>query len=96
MIDMYCRHHHITDKHCESCKELYSYARQRSLKCPFGENKPACGKCPVHCYKPKMKAKIREVMKFSGPKMIHSHPILALRHFLMARRTEATATGKWK
>jgi hypothetical protein len=96
MIDMYCRHHHDGDKLCESCQELYLYARQRSLKCPFGEDKPTCGKCRVHCYKPKMKAKIREVMKFSGPKMIHSHPILAMRHFFMATRKEPPVTEKWK
>ncbi len=95
MIDMYCRQHHGGVTLCESCQELYSYARQRSLKCPFGEDKPACGKCQVHCYKPKMKAKIREVMKISGPKMIYSHPILAIRH-LMVTRKEAPATGKRK
>ena len=96
MIDMYCRHHHGSEKRCESCQALYSYARQRSLKCPFGEEKPACSKCRVHCYRQEMKAKIRDVMKFSGPKMVRSHPILAMQHLWMATRREPPATGKTK
>jgi len=88
MIDMYCRHHHGGDTLCSSCQELSSYARERAGKCPFGEDKPVCAKCPVHCYKPKMKAEIQKVMKFSGPKMIFSHPVLAMRH-LMTTRKEA-------
>lgn len=91
MIGMYCRHYHGGNKLCESCQELYSYARQRSLKCPFGEDKPACGKCDVHCYKPMMKAEIREVMKYSGPKIIYSHPILAIRHIMVTRKEAPTA-----
>jgi hypothetical protein len=86
MLDMYCRHHHQSDKPCESCQELFDYARQRALKCPLGEDKPVCAKCQIHCYKPEMKAKIKEVMKFSGPKMISVHPVLAIRHFIAARK----------
>jgi hypothetical protein len=93
MIDMYCRHHHGADQLCESCRELSGYARQRALKCPFGEDKPVCSKCRIHCYKADMKAKIKEVMKFSGPRMVHSHPILAVRH-LMAARKEPPAIKK--
>jgi hypothetical protein len=100
MIDIYCRHQHGADKLgngklCNSCQELSSYARQRSLKCPFGEDKPVCGKCRVHCYKPQMKAEIRKVMQFSGPKMIYSHPILAIRH-LMATHKAAPEKEKRK
>ena len=90
MIEIYCRHHHGSDKLCKRCEELYSYARQRTLKCKFGEEKPACGKCQIHCYKPDMKSKIRDVMKFSGPKMIYSHPILAIRHLMAAHREAPT------
>ncbi|HAR97914.1 MAG TPA: nitrous oxide-stimulated promoter family protein [Syntrophus sp. (in: bacteria)] len=86
MIDLYCRHHHGRDERCKRCQELYAYARERSLKCPFGEDKPACLQCRVHCYKPKMKAAIREVMRFAGPRMMLAHPILTARHFVDARR----------
>ncbi len=29
---------------------LNAYADKRLDKCVFGENKPACKQCPVHCY----------------------------------------------
>jgi hypothetical protein len=96
MIDLYCLHHHGGGKRCESCQKLYLYARQRSLKCPLGEEKTACGKCPIHCYRPEMKAEIRKVMKFSGPKMVRSHPILAMQHLWMTTRKEPPVTGKAK
>jgi hypothetical protein len=41
-----------------------------------------------------MKARIREVMKFSGPRMVRSHPILALGHLWMARRGEPPVMTK--
>jgi len=87
MIGIYCRGHHGSGKAlCEECRELSAYAEQRAEKCPFGEEKPACSRCPIHCYKPRMKEKIGRVMRFSGPKMIYRHPILALRHFIATRK----------
>ncbi|MCE5265827.1 MAG: nitrous oxide-stimulated promoter family protein [Deltaproteobacteria bacterium] len=88
MIDLYCRHHHGNGGRCQNCRELYLYARERLLKCPFGEKKPACGSCRIHCYRPEMRARIREVMKFAGPRMVYSHPILAFWHLRMARRKQ--------
>jgi hypothetical protein len=84
MIDSFCRRHHGCDGRCPDCRELFEYARLRSFKCPYGEGKPVCGRCPIHCYKPEMREKIRAVMKFSGPRMIFSHPILAIRHVIEA------------
>ena len=94
MIRMFCRHHHGAGLCCESCKELYEYVRRRTLKCPFGAGKPVCAKCTIHCYKPEMKEKIREVMKFSGPRMIYSHPILAIRHMVDARKKTPVSPKK--
>jgi len=86
MIGIYCRGHHRGGQTlCEECRELSAYAEQRAEKCPFGEEKPACSRCPIHCYKPRMKEKIAKVMRYSGPKMMYRHPMLALRH-LMAKR----------
>jgi hypothetical protein len=87
MIGMYCRNRHGGKTLCESCRSLCSYAEKRILKCPFGENKPACGQCPIHCYKPQMKKQIGAVMRFAGPKMMFRHPILAVRH-LITQRTD--------
>jgi hypothetical protein len=86
MIGMYCRDHHGGGAAlCEECRALGLYAEQRTRKCPFGEEKPACGRCPIHCYKPQMKERIGRVMRYAGPKMIYRHPIQALRHLLVAR-----------
>ena len=82
MIRFYCRHKHLTtDKLCPDCVELMTYAAERLAHCPFQEIKTTCAKCPVHCYKSVMRDKMRSVMRFSGPRMIYRHPVLALLHF---------------
>jgi len=88
MIGLYCDAHHSGGEAlCEECRALLMYAEQRAEKCPYGEAKSACSQCPIHCYKPEMKAKIGRVMRFSGPKMIYRHPILAVWHLIDKRRT---------
>ena len=83
MIRRYCRdRQHTTDGLCPECAELLAYARRRLARCPFQDNKTTCGKCPVHCYAPGMRARIREVMRYAGPRMLLSHPLMALRHLL--------------
>ena len=82
MIDLYCtkKHHTRSGELCEECAELAAYACLRSDKCPFMETKTFCSNCTVHCYKPQMRARIREVMAFSGPRVLLVHPVMALRH----------------
>jgi hypothetical protein len=83
MIGMYCRQNHSTDSHlCSECQELWDYAHTRLLKCPFAPDKPACAKCPIHCYKPVMRERIRQVMRFSGPRMLWHYPILTIQHLI--------------
>src|SRR5512147_3192681 len=88
MIEMYCDQQHHSDQLCGECQGLLAYAMFRIDKCPFKNNKPTCAKCPIHCYKPEMRAKVREVMRFSGPKMIFSHPVLAVLHILDGMTTK--------
>lgn len=88
MVRMFFRHKKLcsgecSTKDCELCAEcsqLLEYAHNRLDHCKFGENKPTCKKCPIHCYKPEMKQKMREVMRWSGPRMILYHPIDAIKH----------------
>ena len=82
MIDLYCRSRHGTDRLCTECSELLAYANERLAVCPFQEGKTTCAKCPVHCFKPVMRDKIKAVMRYSGPRMLRTHPILAMRHFI--------------
>lgn len=87
MIVCYCRGHHGTQADlCADCEALLDYATLRLQRCPFGENKPTCVKCPIHCYQPEVRARVKDVMRYAGPRMIWRHPILALRHWLDAYR----------
>lgn len=67
-------------------EKLYSYATKRLEKCRYGEQKPACKQCPIHCYQPKMREQMRVIMRWAGPKMLYHHPILAIRHLLDDRK----------
>lgn len=81
MIHHYCRiEHNRNSELCEECSNLLSYSKQRLANCPFREGKTTCGKCQVHCYKPVMREKIRQVMRTIGPGMVLTNPIMALRH----------------
>lgn len=90
MIRMYCRAKHIAtggaDRGqgglCEGCSELLEYSLKRVEKCPFGERKPTCARCTVHCFRPAMRDGVRVVMRYSGPRMTYRHPYLAVRHLL--------------
>ena len=82
MIRIYCTSLHQPEKLCEECTRLMIYAQKRIEKCRFGNEKPTCKDCPVHCYSPKMREKIQEVMRFSGPKMIYKQPVMAILHIL--------------
>ncbi len=87
MIRIYCKKKHGTRKGlCPECEALDAYARMRSDKCPFMETKTFCSNCKVRCYKADMREKIRAVMRFSGPRMIFSHPIMAIRHVIESKK----------
>ncbi|MDY0389431.1 MAG: nitrous oxide-stimulated promoter family protein [Desulfobulbus oligotrophicus] len=83
MLSLFCTAHHGgSSQLCPQCQALLNYAYRRLQHCPFQKCKPTCGKCRIHCYAPAQGRQIREVMRFSGPRMLLSHPLLALRHFL--------------
>jgi len=66
MVGIYCAAHHD----------------RRLRKCPYGNEKPTCANCPVHCYKPARKEQAREIMRYAGPRMLLRHPLLAIAHQL--------------
>lgn len=88
MIALYCKKQHGSKggQLCCECAELAAYATMRSERCPFMETKTFCSNCKVHCYKPAMREKIRAVMRFSGPRMLFSHPVMAVRHVIESKR----------
>lgn len=88
MIRLYCEnnHSHTSNKLCKECEELLEYAKLRSQKCPFMKEKTFCVNCKVHCYKPEKREKIRKVMRYSGPRMLFRHPLLALWHVITCKQ----------
>ncbi len=89
MIRLYCRDHHgRRGALCPGCAELAAYARARLDRCPFQEGKTTCAHCPVHCYKPGMRERVRQVMRYAGPRMLLRHPVLALLHLWDGRRKQ--------
>ena len=83
MITISCHGSHGTEGAlCPDCEELLSYALARLAKCPFQEAKTTCTRCPVHCYKPAMRDRVKAVMRYAGPRMTFRHPLLAFLHFL--------------
>lgn len=84
MIGLYCHHYHKTGRNelCPDCQELFAYTCERTMKCPFMRTKTFCNQCKVHCYEPGMRQKIREVMRYAGPRMMLYHPILCLWHMI--------------
>jgi predicted amidophosphoribosyltransferase len=86
MLSMHCRGNHANKKGlCEDCLELLEYSRMRLDKCPFVEDKPTCAKCPTHCYEREHREQMKAVMRYSGPRMVLRHPVLAILHMLDGR-----------
>jgi hypothetical protein len=86
MARIFCRAHHRTAEGlCSECRGLLSYALERIDRCPYKDGKPACSACPIHCYETAMREKVRQVMRYAGPRMLLRHPILALRHLMESR-----------
>jgi len=97
MLHIYCRAHHdaptLTDELCDDCRQLLDYACQRLDVCPFHEQKPACNHCTVHCYSRSMRSRIQQTMRFSGPRMLWRHPLLALLHMIDRMRKAPKLKG---
>lgn len=100
MIALYCRGRHGRSRGrsgtglCPECETLRVYARQRLAKCPYQEGKTTCARCPIHCYKPELRQRIRAVMRYAGPRMLYRHPLLALQHMFDSLRKEPVRPGR--
>lgn len=82
MIGIFCRNNHSHDGKglCQECQDLLDYAKKRVRSCPRMEEKTFCSACLTHCYAPARREKIREAMRYSGPKMIFHAPVDTIRH----------------
>ena len=66
---------------CGECAGLLEYALKKRRRCPL-DPKPTCKKCHIHCYGREYRARIREVMSFSGRRMILRGRLDYLWHYL--------------
>ena len=87
MIGLRCRDLHAAGPGlCDECRALADYADYRLDRCPYGGEKPTCVNCPVHCYSSRDRERMKKVMRYSGPRMLLRHPVLAIRHLLDGRK----------
>jgi hypothetical protein len=88
MLRLYCRGHGHENRAplCTACRALREYATRRLERCVFGDAKPTCTNCVVHCYSADMREQVRVVMRWAGPRMLLRHPILGILHKLDGRR----------
>jgi hypothetical protein len=100
MLRIACRDQHGTAAGlCADCAALADYAARRLALCPYGADKPTCVNCRIHCYGPRQRERVRETMRYAGPRMLLRHPVLALMHVVDGRRpapprpNEAAATA---
>ena len=61
MIALYEKQCPQASKEAEHYLTLNAYADKRLDKCVFGEEKPACKQCPVHCYQPAKREEMKPV-----------------------------------
>lgn len=80
MIRLYCKHKLNMEEPSDEYRALEAYAHKRLDGCKFGDKKPACKRCQIHCYRPDMREKIRDIMRWAGPRMLIYDPIAAIRH----------------
>jgi hypothetical protein len=87
MVEIWCADRHgqpgpAATATCEQCQAFLAYAARRLEKCPYGEAKPTCAKCPVHCYKRAQRELARDIMRHAGPRMTFRHPWLSFMHLV--------------
>lgn len=82
LFGIYCRKNHAPEKGvlCSSCQSELKYAVHKTKICTEKDMGKTCSECRVHCFEPEHREKIREIMRFSGPRLMWSHPLLSMRY----------------
>ena len=94
MIEIYCKHNHKeyhknynktfgSKNICRECEEIYHYACERTDRCRFIETKTFCSACKTHCYETTYRERIREIMRYGGPRLLFDSPMMVLRHMFI-------------
>lgn len=67
---------------CPACEQFLQYAIERRIRCPLEPAKPDCKHCPIHCYAPSQRALARQIMAWSGRRMLLRGRLDLLWHYL--------------
>jgi hypothetical protein len=95
MLRMYCADlHRSAPEGCAECGPLLQYATRRLERCVFGDDKPTCANCKVHCYSVAMREQVRVVMRYAGPRILLRHPVLGIAHLVDGRRAAPDLPAK--
>jgi len=74
---------------CPECEEFLAYAMARRIRCPL-DPKPKCKECPIHCYSPRMRERVRDVMRVGGMYFILRGRLdWAFKYLILARESSA-------
>lgn len=78
---------------CPSCHELTEYCFARIDHCPHMQTKTFCSSCETHCFAPEMRERVRQAMRYAGPRMLLHDPKGALSHLRDTRRAKSKKDG---
>lgn len=55
---------------CAECAAFMEYSVSKRLRCPLEAEKPTCKHCRIHCYATEQRQKVREIMSWSGRRLM--------------------------
>jgi hypothetical protein len=74
MIKIYCGKKHKSDGLCSDCSNLLVYCENKINSCRWIKNKPNCSSCTTVCFSKENREKLRNIMRFSGPRLLYLDP----------------------
>ena len=88
---IFCRAHHADAAKddaglCASCRETVERTLERTLACPYG-HEGNCQDCDIHCQRGEAQERIREMMRYSAPRMTFRHPLMTAEYLRKKLRT---------
>jgi hypothetical protein len=66
---------------CAECAEFMEYTVKKRLRCPLELDKPSCKHCRIHCYAAAQRKQVKEIMAWSGRKLILQGRLIYLWHY---------------
>ena len=85
---IYCSAHHDDAKDeaglCPSCRETVAATLARTEACPY-DHEGNCQDCDIHCQRGEAQARIREIMRYSAPRMAVRHPLMTAEYLRKKR-----------